>query len=168
MSRNVRLYNENDDFQADYWGEKYKEPWLSRTLETDKVKYNKREYEKLLETPLAFKIISGGTIYWKSSGYSTTIEYKKNNDTWHEITSSPYGTPIDVNDGDILQFRGDNATYSSGFDTGTSAYHYSTFSGSTAIFEIEGNIMSLISSTGFVTTTILEGSYTFCHLFPYY
>ena len=114
-----------------------------------------------VEKPLTFNIISGGTIAWTTSDSSLTktIEYKLNNGSWASITSTTTGTKITVNTGDKIQFRGSNTSY------GTSASSYSTFGGSTASFEVEGNIMSLINSTNFATATTLESKYTFNGLF---
>ena len=134
----------------------YFEPWLSYTEENDEVNYNKTEDEKLIETPLTFNITGDGNIVWKVSGSSTkTIEYKKNDGEWTEITSTTAGTPISVVSGDTVQFRGDNDRYA----TGASAYN--SFSGTTAAFSVKGNIMSLISSSGFATLNVLTSSYTF-------
>ena len=123
----------------------------------------KLDYNK----PLTFNIISAGTIYWKmqtiSSSYEKTIEYRKNGGEWTSITSYG-GTPspnISVNAGDVVEFRGDNPTYcpANGFS------YRSTFDSSTAVFEVDGNIMSLIDSTNFATATTLVSSYTFYYLF---
>ena len=121
-------------------------------------------YNSNPNVPLTFNIISSGTIYWRAynSNYTKTIQYKKNNGDWINITpstgsSSP--TSISVSVGDVVRFRGNNATYSSD----TSKYNY--FGGSTAKFDVEGNIMSLIDSTGFTTAITLASSYTFSFLF---
>ena len=115
--------------------------------------------------PLTFNIISAGTIYWAAYSYygRKTIQYKKNDDEWTSITSNT-GTSapsISVSAGDVIQFKGNNATYA-----GSTSY-YNTFSGSTAKFEVEGNIMSLIDSENFATATTLVSSYTFYNLFSY-
>ena len=117
----------------------------------------KLDYKK----PLTFNIISSGTIYWKSQGsiYGNSVEYKKNDNEWTTITSTTAGLPINVTTGDIIQFRGNNATYA------TSTLYYNFFSGSTAKFELDGNIMSLIDSENFSTATTLVSSYTFYNLF---
>ena len=114
-----------------------------------------------LEKPLTFNIISGGTIAWTTSDSSNTktIEYKLNNGSWTSITATTAGVKITVNTGDKIQFRGSNTSYSD------YASSYSTFGGSTASFEVEGNIMSLINSTNFATATTLESGYTFNGLF---
>ena len=113
--------------------------------------------------PLTFNILSAGTINWTASNadIAKTIDYKLNNGEWVSITSSTSSSAptITVNSGDKLQFKGNNAQY------GTSSSSYSTFSGSTAGFEVEGNIMSLINSANFDTLTTLQDSYTFYSLF---
>ena len=114
-------------------------------------------------TPLTFKIISGGTIVWKSvAGYmAKTISYSKDNgDTWTSITAYKDGTNISVNTGDVIIFKGDNSRYASGTE------YYNTFKTTDGtLFSVQGNIMSLIDSAGFATAETLTDSYTFYRLF---
>lgn len=162
MSKYIHLYNTDTEFMEDYMGDAYDEPWLSRTNQTEETRYNKSEYEKLLGTPLTFKIISGGTINWKAldANFTKTIEYKKNDEEWVSITSSTgASTTISVSSGDIVQIKGDSK------QCGKSSGSYNTFSGSTIIFEAEGNIMSLIDSTGYATKTTLKDGFNFYRLF---
>lgn len=113
--------------------------------------------------PLTFEIISGGTISWminSSSAPAKTISYSVDNgSTWTNITSSTAGTSFNVNDGDTVMFKGDNTAYSNRSNL------YNSFSGTTAIFSIEGNIMSLIDSTGFTSATTLSVAYALNSLF---
>ena len=122
-------------------------------------------YDEYICKPLTFNIISGGTIRWRaeSIGDRIRIQYRINGGQWCDITSdTAYSAPnIPVSAGDVVQFRGDNATYT------INAPFYNSFSGSTAKFEVEGNIMSLIDSTNFATATTLASSYTFTYLFSY-
>ena len=115
------------------------------------------------EKYLTFNISSAGTIVWKTTNRSVfrTIDYKLNNGNWVSITSTTGSTApkINVVAGDKIQFRGNNTAYGDGTSS------YSTFSGSTAEFEVEGNIMSLINKTDFVTATTLENANTFAWLF---
>ena len=110
--------------------------------------------------PLTFNIISGGTLYWKanSNDNKKTIEYKKNNNNWTQITSSTEGTQIVVAAGDVIQFRGNNSGYSDG-----TANNF--FSGTDVRFSVEGNIMSLISKENFSELTTLSSDHTFRFLF---
>ena len=116
-----------------------------------------------LKEPLTFKIISGGTIVWKSADTSIakTISYSKDNgDTWTNITANEDGTNINVNLGDVIIFKGDNSGYAS------SLLSYNAFqTNGDTLFSVQGNIMSLIDSTGFATAETLTDSYTFCKLF---
>ena len=112
--------------------------------------------------PLTFNILSAGTINWTASNTSIakTIDYKKNNGEWVSITSntSSSAPKINVAEGDKIQFRGNNAQYAS-----FSAYN--SFSGSTALFEAEGNIMSLIYGDNFKNNLAISKAYAFFGLF---
>ena len=116
-----------------------------------------------LKEPLTFKITSDGYINWATSSRSAAkiIQYKLNDGDWVSIRSNTGASAptITVNTGDKIQFRGNNATY------GSSSSYYSTFKGSTAGFEVEGNIMSLINSADFSALTTLESGFTFVRLF---
>jgi len=119
-----------------------------------------RDYSK---DYLTFEITSPGNIVWKATntGYTCAIEYSKNGGEWTSITSNK-GTSapsISVVAGDKVQFRGNNATYTPGYN------RYNYFSGTTCGFNVEGNIMSLINSTDFTTATTLSSSDTFNRLF---
>ena len=110
--------------------------------------------------PLTFKILSYGTINWTTSDSSNTktIEYKLNDGEWTHITSNTEGVKITVNTGDKIQFRGDNTSYSDGLS-------YNRFGSSTAEFEVEGNIMSLIYGDNFKNKLTISSDYTFYGLF---
>ena len=114
--------------------------------------------------PLTFKILSYGTINWTASntGITKTIEYKLNNGEWTSIKSytGSSAPTITVNSGDKLQFRGNNTQY---YDS--SSYGYNSFSGSTALFEAEGNIMSLIYGDNFKNKLTISSEYAFYSLF---
>ena len=148
----------------------------------------KEERMKHINEPLTFEIISGGTLYWgysdlnNESGGVTTIEYKLNDGQWTQVTSSLYsyeshnseettsktttyvvsgGTVIaNVSAGDILQFRGNNEKYGyynegwSGFDT---AYG-NKFVSTDVIFNVKGNIMSLVNSEIYAFISEIESN----------
>ena len=122
------------------------------------------EYIDYTKEPLTFNILSAGTINWTASNtdIAKTIDYKLNGGEWVSITSNTGSSAptITVNSGDKIQFRGDNTAY-----CGDNPELYNTFGGSTAEFEIEGNIMSLINSTDFSALTTLESNFTFTFLF---
>ena len=116
--------------------------------------------------PLTFKILSAGTINWTASNTSIakTIDYKLNNGEWGSILSNikSLAPKINVVEGDKIQFRGINEQYG-GIDRWTILYN--SFSGSTASFEIEGNIMSLIYGDDFTNNLTISSDYTFTGLF---
>ena len=126
-------------------------------------------YQEAAETsdfskkPLTFNILSAGTIIWTASNTSIvkTIEYKLNNGAWASITSntSSSAPTINVVEGDKIQFRGNNAQYAN------SSSVYNSFIGSTASFEAEGNIMSLIYGDEFKNKLTISSSSTFYSLF---
>ena len=162
MESYIHLYEKNSEFTAAYNGPDYKEPWLSLTEENMEVNYNKPKLIDFSTEPLTFNILSAGTISWVASNTASTktIDYNLNDGDWTSITSNTEGIKITVNPGDKIQFRGDNTAY-----CGDNPDLRSTFGGSTAEFEVEGNIMSLINSTDFSTLTTLESNFTFAFLF---
>ena len=126
-----------------------------------------------LHTPLTFEAkTAGATVTFTKAATidELPIEYSLNGGSW-----TTYSSPIILaNIGDKVSFRGNNDTYATGndldinWDTGDDEPQYSrfTFSGGDCYFY--GNIMSLISSTGYATATSLPSeSYTFCKLFYY-
>lgn len=134
----LHYFDTNSEFEDEYFGDEYYEPWVSFTSGDTLVHYNK----KGPNAPLTFNILSSGTIYWKNSGGTAkTIQYSKDKgQTWTTITSSSEGVGISVSAGDVLWFKGDNAEYQN-----------NTFSGSTAWFTLEGNAMSLFDSADYKT-----------------
>ena len=114
--------------------------------------------------PLTFNILSAGTINWTAS-YAfiakKTINYKLNDGNWASITSNAGSSAptITVKAGDKIQFKGSNTQYA------TSSTYFHSFSGSTALFEVEGNIMSLIYGDNFKNNLTISSAYTFYGLF---
>ena len=126
--------------------------------------------EEILNTNneyLTFDILEGGKVVWLAGSNDTsitrTISYKINNGSWTDITSNSVQSrsSFNVSKGDVVRFKGDNASYATNW-WGSSA---TTFSGTTAKFNVYGNIMSLIDSTGFSTAVTLTSAFTFDRLF---
>ena len=117
-----------------------------------------------IEDYLTFNIESTGVLKWyaNNSGSVKTIQYSKDDGlTWNSVTSSSAssGTSINVSEGETILFKGTNSTY------GTSSLDCSSFRYSTAGFNIEGNIMSMIYGDNFKNNTGLTGSYNFTNFF---
>ena len=110
---------------------------------------------------LTLNVTNSGTIYWKSIGNTPkTISCSLDNgNTWTELTSTSDGVSINVTTGDKVLLKGTNTSYA------TSKENYSGFSGGTASFDVEGNIMSLIYGDDFIGNTALTGTYNFCSIF---
>ena len=125
--------------------------------------------EPSLNTPLTMHIIQAGNIVWKTNdaSFATTIQYKKNNGEWTNITATTSGTVIPVVSGDTLWFRGNNSRYALGpkIEIGTATTSFNTFGASTAGFELSNNIMSLINSSNFATLNTFSSENTFVGLF---
>lgn len=99
------------------------------------------------EQYLTFDIISAGTINWSAAEIYYSLD---NGETW----AATDGTPISVSAGDKVLWKGSYPEYDNNF-----------FSGSTATFNIEGNIMSLLYGDNFIGQTTLPSTYTFSYLF---
>ena len=101
---------------------------------------------------LTFRILTPGTILWETTTSDTTsktISYSKDDgETWTDI-SSVDGAEITVVTGDKVLFKGNNTAYG---DFVSNTDKSSKFGG-TAKFNIEGNIMSLVSGDDFVEST---------------
>ena len=164
MAKYVKLFATVSDY-TDTRANNYFEPWLSYVKETSGMSYNKSEEEVLLETPLTFKVTGNGNIVWKttSSSSAKTVEYSKNDGAWTQITSTEAGVSIPVVAGDVVRFRGNNDYYGGGRNGGYG--NVNCFSGTTCQCELEGNIMSLLNSTGFSTLTAFTSDGVFTTLF---
>lgn len=123
-----------------------------------------------LSEPLTFHITKDGSVRWKTNdaSFATTIQYKKNDGDWTNITATTGGTIIPVVSGDTLWFRGNNSRYALGANIGsnigTESLHNS-FSGSSAGFEVSNNVMSLINSNSFATLKTFSSNYALAGLF---
>lgn len=120
---------------------------------------------------LTFMVKSGGTINFVLrivspwTGSSRTISYSINDGAWMSITSKTAGTSFNVSEGDVVRFKGNNSGY--GSYEARNYYYINSFSGSTAEFDVCGNIMSLTNGDNFSGVTSLATSYTFVELFQH-
>lgn len=106
---------------------------------------------------LTIEIVSAGTIVFSERDTGTpvnkVIEVSVNNCAWTAMATSA-STTINVAVGDKIRCRGNNTTYK-----GSSAGSRAEFVKSTAIFNLYGNIMSLIYGDNFIGNTTLNGSF---------
>ena len=113
---------------------------------------------------LTLDVLTGGTILWVArNNVAKTISYSTNSgESWTEITASSTGTPINVSAGDKVLLKGSNEQYATGKDAG------SGFSGGTAYYNVEGNVMSLIGGDSFTGLTSFNNkSWVFHNLFAH-
>jgi len=113
------------------------------------------------EIPLTFEAKTAGSMVVFTEGENTTLNpllYSINGGNWAEYT---FGDTITLADSAAkVSFRGTNAAYAL-YSEGDGASHFSC----TADCYVYGNIMSLIDSVNFATTTALTSDNTFCSLF---
>lgn len=112
-------------------------------------------------TPLTFEAKEDGAIVTFKTYTGSTIsapKYSTDGSNWTDYT---WGTPITLAKvGDKVMFCGNNATYAA--SSGTDAV--STFTCDKDCY-VYGNVMSLVSSTGYESATILTAGSTFRRLF---
>ena len=140
-------------------------PYLLYLEDEHRIDWNSLAQTPVYPTiPLTFEIVSAGTIVFttRSSAFTKTISYSKDSGaTWTSITSSTAGTSFNVSAGDKVVMKGNNSAYAQ------SSQIYTTFSGSTAKFNLYGNAMSLVDPNNFASITALtsDNNYLFNFLF---
>lgn len=182
MGKYVHKFNTVSDFN-DYRNENYKQPWLSYTVENDKLDYNEYSAEdyEMLNTPLTFEATQDGTtIYFRQSSYAANagldplmVEVSTDNGTtWTEVTASsaednvPGAVLAELDEGDKVLIRGNNEAYG----------YYSEYEG--AVVDncnfyadkpcyVYGNIMSLVGGDDFARLREVK-DFAFAYLFTDY
>ena len=164
MERYINSFATENDIQIALENGELLKPYVAYIEDADRIDWNSKEIVDYTTEYLTFNILSAGTINWtaSNSAITKTIDYKLNNGEWTPITSNTGSSAptITVNSGDKIQFRGNNAQYATDYYS-----NYNTFSGSTALFEAEGNIMSLIYGDDFKNKLTISSSYAFGGLF---
>lgn len=134
---------------------------LSSTTVTENCVYT--EIHDYSQDYLTLSALSDGTILWKCTGSTAsakTISYSVDSgQTWSSITSTTAGVPITVTTGQKVLVKGTNAAYSKDKN------NYSGFEGGTAMYNIEGNVMSLVYGDNFIGNSALTTAFTFCSIF---
>lgn len=120
-----------------------------------------------LATPLTFEAKTAGATVKLKKGLNApnvTLEYSTDGSTWtsYSVTTSGVAITLD-NIGDKVMFRGTNTKFAKDASSNRS-YSYFSLGGDCYVY---GNVMSLINSTDFATTTAFAdgSSYNFCYLF---
>ena len=141
MERYINSFSTENDIQIALENGELLKPYVAYIEDADRIDWNsKTKIVDYTTEYLTFIITSTGNI-----NVPTGTTYSINGAEWENT-----GTTITVNSGETIRFKGNNSTYNN-----------NTFSGSTAGFEVEGNIMSLIYGDNFATLTTLESIFTF-------
>ena len=96
---------------------------------------------------------TAGTIQFSGTTTGNTLQYSKNNGAWSNASDN---ITVDVANGDEVRWKGNMVATTSGVGR---------FSGGTANFDLDGNIMSLLYGDDFDGQTVLDTTYTFYRLF---
>lgn len=141
----TKLFNNHSEYVVYTGGTNFITPNVSWCIQEEEAHCTPLIYEHDYSLDyLTFDIITSGTILWVSSGLTKTISYSKDDGTiWTPITSTTEGTAINVSAGDKVLFKGSNDKYAN------SKTAFTAFSGGTATYNAEGNIMSLIYGDNF-------------------
>lgn len=116
-----------------------------------------KNYLYLSSIPLTLRATASGNILWKSptTQFHGRIDYKKNNDSWINITSTYGGAQIPVTAGDVIQLKNyylPSHPSSMGCSIGTSE---------NCKIHAYGNIMSLLYGDSFAGKIELINNYEF-------
>ena len=112
---------------------------------------------------LTFRIVSGGTMVWKTGNANYIPQYSIDSGaTWQDITNGINTTKtLNVNAGDAIMLK----NYNTSAFYGSSSYDFMFTSASTATFDVEGNIMSLVYGDSFSANTALTQASQFSCFF---
>ena len=164
MERYINSFATENDIKIALQNGELLKPYVAYIEDADRIDWNSKEKVDYTTEYLTFNILSAGTINWTVSNtdITKTIDYKLNDGEWTSITSNTGSSApsITVNSGDKVQFRGNNAQYA--YDNYST---YNSVKGSTALFEVEGNIMSLIYGDDFKNNLTISSTYAFTRLF---
>lgn len=161
----LHFYTKEEDFNKDYWGRDYLEPWVSLTVEDSKrVDYNRSQ-------PLTFTALQNGAILVETRAEQGTnlylerdIKYAHNGEM-HTISlnSATTSSTINVASGDVVYFFGDNDRYCEWNEAAGKDVFVRIIS-RTGKINISGNIMSLVNSKNWEDEK-LDREYSFAYLF---
>ena len=144
MERYINSFATENDIQTALQNGELLKPYVAYIEDADRIDWNSKEIVDYTTEYLTFNITSNGNI-----NVPTGTTYSINGAEWENT-----GTTITVNSGETIRFKGNN-----------SAYNNSTFNGSTASFEVEGNIMSLIYGDNFKNNSTISSDNAFYGLF---
>lgn len=163
--RHIKTYPTSGAVQTALDQEELGKPYIAFVEDGRYIDWNTKSVTPPLSAqPLTFEIISAGTIMWTANRSSfgwvpLELHFSKNGGAWETILSSSAGTPINVEAGDEIRFKGNGIT-----DTEI-ADRRSSFNGSTCWFNVRGNIASICYENNFQNVTTGENHKRVWYLF---
>ena len=112
---------------------------------------------------LTLRIVSGGTIVWKTAAQTSPSYSLDGGTSWQKFTADYTNTKkvINVSAGDTIKVKNADTSWIANENSG-----YDTFSDeSTATFDVEGNILSMIYGDSFASYSGLTADNQFTRLF---
>ena len=157
MAKYLHRYLTETDFNADYNGEAYIEPWVSYTEDIERVDYNahRTDYSKM---PLTLEILEASHPSGSEPGFLLVVGSVK---TASNTTSKPYYSVnggewtneyladsliSGLTAGDIIQFKGTGVTC---LPSDSAPMFYANTSSDTFRYNVYGNIASLLYGDDF-------------------
>ena len=135
--RYIKSYNNTTDLKTDLDDGKLDHPYVAKINDTIDFNSIGTDWKKEYFTIIA---LSDGTISYSHKEGSNPMFYSINEGEWIETTVS---VDITVSKNDMIRFKSNR---------GNQAYNQETFtSGGTALFEVAGNLMSLVAGDDFAT-----------------
>ena len=145
MERYINSFATENDIQIALQNGELLKPYVAYIEDKKRIDWNSKEILVDYATEyLTFNITSTGNI-----NVPTGTTYSINGAEWENT-----GTTLTVNSGETIRFKGNN-----------SAYNNNSFRDSTASFDVEGNIMSLIYGDDFKNNSTISSIFTFAGLF---
>ena len=171
MGDYLKAFEKHSEYETYSSGDMLK-PNVSYCEDNNEVHYNPWTWADTYLTTVAREdgTISFNILSSMGTEYITSISYSKNNgETWTTTTNKDNKEAnlvitVNVNTGDTILWKG-TATQTGYYDDDDGDYYCSSFS-STANFDVQGNVMSLLYGDNFKGKVNLTGkNYVFCMLF---
>ena len=114
MERYINSFSTENDIKIALENGELLKPYVAYIEDADKIDWNSKELGPITRY-LTFEIVSAGTIklFTPYGHLNIDIQYKVNNNDWQTAQFKGAGgqTIGDFNPGDVIQFKGNNASY---------------------------------------------------------
>ena len=148
MAKYLKLFETHAEYEQYVSGD-FEKPNVSHCVQEDDVHYNPMPHDYSKDY-LTFVALESGTFTFTPKKNNIISYSTDDGETWTE------GNSVSVSNGDKVMWKGTMTPSSTGIGN----------FGSTAEFDVQGNVMSLLYGDGFKNQTVLTGkNYTFYNLF---